>query len=94
MRRLVAVFEEDRLNREWVEKNSKSCPGCLIRVERTEGCAHMQCNRCQIHFCYLCGSKISALDPYLHYSTPGAGCCKLLICLFLPRLRAMLIFLA
>lgn len=34
----------------------------------------MTCARCGQHFCYRCGDKIPASDPYLHFSTPGRPC--------------------
>lgn len=34
----------------------------------------MCCVKCQQHFCYRCGTKLSALDPYAHFSADGTGC--------------------
>ena len=37
--------------------NCQKCPKCKVFIERTEGCDHMQCNRCHTHFCYKCGGQ-------------------------------------
>lgn len=31
-------------------------------------------SRCSTHFCFRCGSRISATEPYKHFSTPGLPC--------------------
>lgn len=36
-------------------KNVKKCPKCGFHIEKTEGCNHMSCTRCQHQFCWLCG---------------------------------------
>ncbi|SCZ87471.1 BZ3500_MvSof-1268-A1-R1_Chr2-2g04937 [Microbotryum saponariae] len=83
IRRLVAVFEEERLNREWMDRMTMKCPGCDVGVEKSQGCNHMQCSRCSSHFCFRCGKSLSAIDPCVpgfdllsstHFSTPGSSC--------------------
>ncbi|KAG2160088.1 uncharacterized protein EDB93DRAFT_1113386 [Suillus bovinus] len=71
--RLVLKYEE-RLNREWMSRCSTSCPGCGVRVEKSMGCNHMTCIKCNQHFCYLCGEKLSASEPYKHFNTVLQGC--------------------
>ncbi len=34
----------------------------------------MACSKCKQHFCYRCGSKLQAGNPYEHFSRPGGGC--------------------
>lgn len=34
----------------------------------------MTCVRCLIHYCYRCGERIDAQDPYKHFSTKGNRC--------------------
>ena len=34
----------------------------------------MTCSKCKQHFCYRCGSKLQAANPYEHFSRPGGGC--------------------
>ncbi|KAM0786786.1 hypothetical protein ACM66B_002220 [Microbotryomycetes sp. NB124-2] len=74
IKRLVTAFEEERANSEWRQQHSTQCPGCQIWVERSQGCAHMQCARCGTHFCFKCAKSLSPTDPYKHYSTPGLPC--------------------
>ncbi|KAK4052697.1 hypothetical protein OIV83_001984 [Microbotryomycetes sp. JL201] len=74
IKRLVAAFEEERANTAWRQQHSTQCPGCSIWVERSQGCAHMQCARCGTHFCFKCAKSLSPTDPYKHYSTPGMPC--------------------
>ena len=46
---------EDKLFNEWTSNHDvKSCPGCRVPIERSEGCNHMTCTRCQTHSCWEC----------------------------------------
>ncbi|KAH7910343.1 hypothetical protein BJ138DRAFT_116853 [Hygrophoropsis aurantiaca] len=46
---------EDKLFTEWTENHDvKSCPGCKAMIERSAGCNHMTCTRCQTHICWEC----------------------------------------
>mmetsp|Transcript_165436 Transcript_165436/g.525816 ORF Transcript_165436/g.525816 Transcript_165436/m.525816 type:complete len:167 (-) Transcript_165436:69-569(-) len=51
----------------------RECPNCKHGVYKDEGCNHMTC-RCQHHFCYVCNESLDPLNPYVHYSAPGAKC--------------------
>jgi hypothetical protein len=53
-------INHDYSTRKWIESNGQVCPGCKMGVERTEGCFHMQCQNCQTHFCYECGTQLYA----------------------------------
>ncbi|KAK4057512.1 hypothetical protein OIO90_001581 [Microbotryomycetes sp. JL221] len=74
VKRIVAAYEEERANTQWRQEHSMQCPGCSIWVERSQGCAHMQCARCSTHFCFKCGKSLSPTNPYAHFSTPGSTC--------------------
>ncbi|KAI4836058.1 RCC1/BLIP-II protein, partial [Aureobasidium sp. EXF-8845] len=38
-----------------IRGTSRACPGgCGARIERNGGCPHMQCTRCETHFCWHC----------------------------------------
>lgn len=41
VRRLVKKYEEDRQNREWIEKSTIGCPGCGVHVQKSVGCNHV-----------------------------------------------------
>ncbi|KAI0082237.1 hypothetical protein K474DRAFT_1688223 [Panus rudis PR-1116 ss-1] len=74
LQRLVAQYEEDKANQEWLKAQTTACPSCEVRVEKSHGCNHMTCLRCRHHFCYRCGEKISAQNPYTHFNIPGTPC--------------------
>lgn len=46
---------QDELFKKWIkEHNVKQCPTCSVPIEKTEGCNHMMCTRCQTHICWQC----------------------------------------
>ncbi|KAG1906087.1 uncharacterized protein F5891DRAFT_552497 [Suillus fuscotomentosus] len=46
---------EDKLYHEWAATHDvKNCPTCRTPIERSEGCNHMTCIRCQTHICWEC----------------------------------------
>ncbi|EGO02005.1 hypothetical protein SERLA73DRAFT_86116 [Serpula lacrymans var. lacrymans S7.3] len=74
VRKLIAKYEEEQSNKKWLESSTMGCPGCHVHVEKSLGCNHMTCAKCKQHFCYRCGDKLLASNPYLHFSTPGQPC--------------------
>ena len=38
----------------------------------------MTCAKCNQHFCYRCGARLAASNPYEHFSKKGGGCYGLL----------------
>lgn len=38
-------------------KNVRSCPRCLVIIEKNGGCTHMTCTHCQHQFCWVCSAK-------------------------------------
>lgn len=74
LERMVRMFDEEQRNKAWLESNSQSCPLCEIRINRSHGCAHMTCKRCNTHFCYRCGTRLDPAQPYRHFNTPGQPC--------------------
>ncbi|KAK8865969.1 hypothetical protein IAR55_001118 [Kwoniella newhampshirensis] len=74
LERMVAKWEEDEANKKWLEGSTRACAGCGVRVEKSHGCNHMTCGRCNAHFCYRCGGAIKPTDPYKHFNTPGTSC--------------------
>ncbi|CAL1696503.1 unnamed protein product [Somion occarium] len=70
--RMVVHYQEDQENIKWIKQSTTACPVCEIRVEKSSGCNH--CFKCGHHFCYRCGAKLRANDPYAHYRNPGTQC--------------------
>ncbi|CAG7847378.1 SubName: Full=Related to ring finger protein 14 {ECO:0000313/EMBL:CCA75181.1} [Serendipita indica DSM 11827] len=66
--RLVTKFKEEMETENWLKSSTTNCPNCSTSVEKSMGCNHMTCTRCSTHFCYLCGQKLRAEDPYSHFS--------------------------
>eukprot|EP00581_Thalassiosira_minuscula_P015447 CAMPEP_0183725608 /NCGR_PEP_ID=MMETSP0737-20130205/20950_1 /TAXON_ID=385413 /ORGANISM="Thalassiosira miniscula, Strain CCMP1093" /LENGTH=334 /DNA_ID=CAMNT_0025956651 /DNA_START=44 /DNA_END=1048 /DNA_ORIENTATION=+ len=48
--------EIDELTLEWINSQTKMCPGCGYRVEKDDGCNHMEC-LCGYEFCFGCGQS-------------------------------------
>jgi len=78
--------------------NLKFCPKCRVKVERIEGCSHMQCPRCRFEWCWLCGK------PYfsMHFMTCDVMRSELrnpshdsiLLFLFLPFIAVLFVLVA
>ena len=41
-------------NAKWIITNTKKCPECLSRIEKSHGCNHMICAQCRHEFCWVC----------------------------------------
>jgi len=41
LEKLVQQLEEDRANREWLNKSTMACPGCGVHTEKSAGCNHV-----------------------------------------------------
>ncbi|VDO25231.1 unnamed protein product [Haemonchus placei] len=59
------------LNDGWMEGNSKPCPRCRVRIEKSDGCNKMQCTKCDAMFCWLCERILDRNDPYAHFNEGG-----------------------
>ncbi|CAG8535453.1 8573_t:CDS:2 [Ambispora gerdemannii] len=59
---------------EWMRSNTQPCPQCDTFIEKSMGCNHMRCTRCETHFCYLCGHWIDPAEPYRHFNDPKSPC--------------------
>ena len=46
--------EIDEFTLHWINQNTMPCPFCENRVEKSDGCDHMEC-LCGYQFCYRCG---------------------------------------
>ncbi|XP_054152761.1 E3 ubiquitin-protein ligase RNF14-like [Oppia nitens] len=46
----------------YINAHFKHCPKCGIPCEKIDGCNHMQCKLCMVHFCWLCLMDITDND--------------------------------
>jgi len=53
----------------------KKCPGCSNLIEKNEGCNHMVCAICKIHFCWKCCvfKSTNGQDIYSHMTKDHGG---------------------
>ncbi|KAJ3870155.1 hypothetical protein EV359DRAFT_69515 [Lentinula novae-zelandiae] len=72
--KMVVAYQEEQAFKQWLANSSTPCPGCKVHIEKSLGCNHMVCSKCKQHFCYRCGSRLSATSPYQHFSIPGSRC--------------------
>lgn len=49
----------------------KKCPGCYLPTIREGGCFHMNCTRCNIHWCWECNNFTPQSDAYSHNCITG-----------------------
>ncbi|KAI1108987.1 RWD domain-containing protein [Nemania sp. NC0429] len=67
------ITEEEKASLEYLRLHSTLCPTCAAPCQKSQGCNHMQCFRCQTHFCYLCSAWLDPSNPYSHFNTPPSG---------------------
>lgn len=65
---------EERASEDYMKLHTQPCPTCDARAQKTHGCNHMICFKCNTHFCYLCGAYLDKSNPYEHYNTLKSGC--------------------
>lgn len=42
LRRLIAQYEEEKVNMQWLNESTTKCPGCQCYVEKSMGCNHVR----------------------------------------------------
>ncbi|KAK9846018.1 hypothetical protein WJX81_008504 [Elliptochloris bilobata] len=47
------------------------CPTCGHGIEKVAGCNRVTCSVCRTNVCWLCGTKLSAHNPYQHFQQAG-----------------------
>lgn len=73
LERKEAITEEEKASIEYLRMHTTPCPTCAAPCQKTQGCNHMSCFRCQTHFCYLCSAWLHPDNPYQHYNTEPGG---------------------
>ncbi|KAF3065067.1 E3 ubiquitin-protein ligase itt1 [Daldinia childiae] len=67
------ITEEEKASLEYLKAHTTPCPTCDAPCQKTQGCNHMCCFKCQTHFCYLCSAWLDPSNPYRHYNIPPSG---------------------
>lgn len=68
------ITAEERASEEYMKLHSTPCPTCLARCQKSMGCNHMICFKCDAHFCYLCSKWLIPENPYEHFNNPKGPC--------------------
>jgi E3 ubiquitin-protein ligase RNF14 len=68
------LTEEDKASIEYMKLHTTPCPTCAAPAQKTHGCNHMICFKCNSHFCYLCSAWLEPSNPYKHYNLETTGC--------------------
>jgi E3 ubiquitin-protein ligase RNF14 len=68
------LTEEDKASLEYLKLHTTPCPTCAAPAQKTHGCNHMICPKCNSHFCYLCSAWLEPANPYKHYNLETTGC--------------------
>ncbi|EGX91439.1 RING finger protein [Cordyceps militaris CM01] len=67
------LTDEEKASIAYVELHTSPCPTCSAPAQKTHGCNHMICSRCDTHFCYLCSAWLDPSNPYKHYNMQPDG---------------------
>ncbi|KAI1805452.1 RWD-domain-containing protein [Daldinia bambusicola] len=67
------ITEEEQASLEYLKMHTTPCPTCAAPCQKTHGCNHMRCFRCQTHFCYLCSAWLDPSNPYQHFNVQPSG---------------------
>ena len=51
---LLARWRDDANSKNTINRSTKPCPGCKVPTEKSGGCNHMNCTRCNYEWCWLC----------------------------------------
>lgn len=65
---------EEKASEEYLKLHTSPCPTCTAPCQKTMGCNHMICFKCNTHFCYLCSAWLDTNNPYAHYNTLKSPC--------------------
>jgi E3 ubiquitin-protein ligase RNF14 len=68
------MTEEDKASMEYLKQHTTPCPTCAAPAQKTHGCNHMICFKCNSHFCYLCSSWLEEGNPYKHFNMQNTWC--------------------
>lgn len=69
----LELTAEELASLEYMRMHTTPCPTCGVPAQKTHGCNHMICYRCQSHFCYLCSAWLDPGNPYQHFNEAPDG---------------------
>ncbi|EGC49803.1 RING finger protein [Histoplasma capsulatum var. duboisii H88] len=73
-RRAADLSAAEKASEEYIKTYTAPCPTCDTRCQKSMGCNHMICFKCNTHFCYLCSSWLFVSNPYSHFNDPKGSC--------------------
>ena len=73
-RQCAELTAEEQATEKYMALYSTPCPTCLARCQKSMGCNHMICYKCNSHFCYLCSAWLPTDNPYKHFNTIKSPC--------------------
>jgi E3 ubiquitin-protein ligase RNF14 len=73
-RRQNELNEEEKASLEYLKMHTTACPTCSAPAQKTMGCNHMICLKCNTHFCYLCSAYLMPANPYKHFNDLKSPC--------------------
>jgi len=73
-RNTAEMTEEEKASLEYIRLHTSLCPTCAAPAQKTHGCNHMICFKCDTHFCYLCSAWLEPKNPYQHFNMEKTGC--------------------
>lgn len=73
------IKNQDIHTHRWIKENTVACPQCNYSVEKSGGCNHMICPKCEINYCFICFKKITEKSIMDHYSVKNTICYRRLI---------------
>lgn len=53
----LALVDHEHRSAVWISQNTKQCPKCHTKIQRSEGCNHMSCGNCKYEFCWVCSQS-------------------------------------
>ncbi|KAL9577334.1 MAG: hypothetical protein Q9212_006428, partial [Teloschistes hypoglaucus] len=72
--RKAKLTAEEKASEEYMKLHTSPCPTCNAKCQKTHGCNHMICFKCNTHFCYLCSSWLDSGNPYQHFNDRKYSC--------------------
>ena len=73
-RRQHELNKEEKASLQYLKLHTTACPTCSAPAQKTMGCNHMICFKCNTHFCYLCSAYLMPENPYSHFNNLKSTC--------------------